>query len=587
MSTKTLRKRIALVAVATLGAGVLSVAPANAAAGSIAVTAAAAGVNTSGVCAATAATSVTSPRVLTVGGTQTITYTAQTSSGTAYTYLVLSGPAKWISSVSGAVSADQQTIYQASELTAGANVLQVTGAGSIQVAMYETATSAAATKFYLSGVASCTAGLSTSKSYVQVVRAADAYLTQAQWEAIQADAGADATTGAVTSPVLTRSADTNIDNSSSNANPGLDTSLDEATVFANDATAHVAIRLRDAYSVTNATAGTLGVACTNNAVVAGAKGGYYSAAFTAVTTTSITIAQATSGTSMSTTCTFQFNGVTMATKTIKFLGDVKSITLANYKNGNYDAATTSGYLVYYLKDAAGNKVGTNLVTSYNSGTVYSAPTITSGAKTLVTNSVTSSIIPTGDDWNPTNAGAAGVMSYNCLKYGKSAITVYTVNAAGEIITSNAADLVCGGDVESYSASFDKASYNTGDIATLTITGKADDGGSLGYAVAHGGTIAVAGMTAVTAPVSTDKSFKNTSTWTYTYTVNQTAGSFAASVNIPVSSTSAQYNKPLTITYKIVDPGSGVSNADVLKAIVSLIASINKQIAALQKALLKK
>ncbi len=33
--------------------------------------------------------------------------------------------------------------------------------------------------------------------------------------------------------------------------------------------------------------------------------------------------------------------------------------------------------------------------------------------------------------------------------------------------------------------------------------------------------------------------------------------------------------------------SGVSNADVLKAIVSLIASINKQIAALQKALLKK
>jgi hypothetical protein len=33
--------------------------------------------------------------------------------------------------------------------------------------------------------------------------------------------------------------------------------------------------------------------------------------------------------------------------------------------------------------------------------------------------------------------------------------------------------------------------------------------------------------------------------------------------------------------------SAVSNADVLKAIVSLIASINKQIAALQKAILKK
>jgi hypothetical protein len=43
----------------------------------------------------------------------------------------------------------------------------------------------------------------------------------------------------------------------------------------------------------------------------------------------------------------------------------------------------------------------------------------------------------------------------------------------------------------------------------------------------------------------------------------------------------------TVAYKVVAPSTGVSNADVLKAIVSLIASINKQIAALQKALLKK
>jgi hypothetical protein len=41
------------------------------------------------------------------------------------------------------------------------------------------------------------------------------------------------------------------------------------------------------------------------------------------------------------------------------------------------------------------------------------------------------------------------------------------------------------------------------------------------------------------------------------------------------------------TVNITAPTGGVSNADVLKAIVSLIASINKQIAALQKALLKK
>ncbi|MFM2180226.1 MAG: hypothetical protein RL192_388, partial [Actinomycetota bacterium] len=42
----------------------------------------------------------------------------------------------------------------------------------------------------------------------------------------------------------------------------------------------------------------------------------------------------------------------------------------------------------------------------------------------------------------------------------------------------------------------------------------------------------------------------------------------------------------TIQYKVAG-SAGVTNADVLKAIVSLIASINKQIAALQKALLKR
>ena len=97
-----------------------------------------------------------------------------------------------------------------------------------------------------------------------------------------------------------------------------------------------------------------------------------------------------------------------------------------------------------------------------------------------------------------------------------------------------------------------------------------------------------GMTAVTAPATTDtETTARTGTWVYTYTVNVGAeGSYNGAVKIAVGSTSAQYNKALTVPYKITT-GSAVSNADVLKAIVSLIASINKQIAALQKALLKK
>jgi hypothetical protein len=60
----------------------------------------------------------------------------------------------------------------------------------------------------------------------------------------------------------------------------------------------------------------------------------------------------------------------------------------------------------------------------------------------------------------------------------------------------------------------------------------------------------------------------------------TAGTFNVVVSV-----SGTVTKTATTGYSIADSVTGVSNADVLKAIVSLIASINKQIAALQKALL--
>jgi hypothetical protein len=75
---------------------------------------------------------------------------------------------------------------------------------------------------------------------------------------------------------------------------------------------------------------------------------------------------------------------------------------------------------------------------------------------------------------------------------------------------------------------------------------------------------------------------------YKYSVGATAGitpgAYQASVSFPTvnSANGAAQAVGYTIT-----AGAGVSNADVLKAIVSLIASINKQIAALQKALLRR
>jgi hypothetical protein len=74
--------------------------------------------------------------------------------------------------------------------------------------------------------------------------------------------------------------------------------------------------------------------------------------------------------------------------------------------------------------------------------------------------------------------------------------------------------------------------------------------------------------------------------TYKFIVGSTEGSYQLSVDLPKFNNTLAPQTAATVAYKIAGSG-GVSNADVLKAIVSLIASINKQIAALQKALLKK
>ena len=77
--------------------------------------------------------------------------------------------------------------------------------------------------------------------------------------------------------------------------------------------------------------------------------------------------------------------------------------------------------------------------------------------------------------------------------------------------------------------------------------------------------------------------------TYKFVVGTTEGSYNMVVDIPLILTAT--NKTLygaatqTVAYKVAASTATVSNADVLKSIVSLIASINKQIQALQKLIL--
>ncbi len=150
---------------------------------------------------------------------------------------------------------------------------------------------------------------------------------------------------------------------------------------------------------------------------------------------------------------------------------------------------------------------------------------------------------------------------------------------------------CGGDPATYTASFDKASYVPGDIATLTITGKdskgvlTNDAAVVGTATTYEVSIAGSNMTAVAAPTNADTFTAGVKT--YKFIVGATEGSYQMVVNLPKYNTTTYSQSALAVSYKIASSSTAVSNADVLKAIVSLIASINKQIAALQKALLRR
>ena len=153
-----------------------------------------------------------------------------------------------------------------------------------------------------------------------------------------------------------------------------------------------------------------------------------------------------------------------------------------------------------------------------------------------------------------------------------------------VIYSNEFDARCGQGVNKYTAAFDKVSYVPGEIAKLTVSAtdisgaKVYDAATLGTGVA----ISAGGMTLVGTATSTD-TFTNGAK-TYQFTVGNNAGAFNAVVDLPayVSTDSAK-----VVSYKVAESTATVTNAEILKMIVALIATINKQIAALQKALLKK
>ena len=343
---------------------------------------------------------------------------------------------------------------------------------------------------------------------------------------------------------------------------------------------HVNVLLLNAYKAELGTAGILTASATNGALVAFDGDSLLSSTAFVQTTGNLAanidlkVAQnkvANPGQALSTTVTFQFNGVTVGTKDVKLYGVGSQIVVSDVSVGDNANGGTFSYIV---KDAAGNQINSPDadLSGAKAGITYAG--IVSGAA--------------GVTGTPSTTLAKGSGTFACAsgKSGSQDISVGFLNAALAVVKSNTFKATCGlSAVDTFSVSMDKASYSPGEIATLTIKGLDANGGIVSDNATHGvgvSSLSIPGMTIIGAAATSVDKF-SAGALTYKYRVDQAEGSFVGQALV----TAATDTKAETVSYSIKSTSGGVSMADVLKAIVSLIASINKQIAALQKALLKR
>jgi len=586
MSTKTNFKRVALVAVATLGLGVLtSVAPANAV-GTATIfsddyrVSTTLGASNSGVCYVAEASSTTYTADTAATTTQnaanvvemisTGTLTFGTQGGTAltaasdYAAFIITGPAVWsgLPTANGTTPATPVLSNDMKELSytyaAGAVGLPTalfmkpTGVGTIQVTFKNYDHSALADSdggvqiakiVTVYSVASCGAGsYSATYSNVKVIAV-----------------------GAIATPAATS-------NDTSNA-----------STAANGGAIYVRVDMRDSNGVDladGATYGTVTAEVTGGLVVGAAASGSTTVAYSTDKSTYFKIEQGTADKPQSGTVTVKLNGVTVSTKTVSITGPVASIETSGYDVraiGASDAQTGD----YVVKDSAGNALAV-AISGFVTLTDAQAKIITAGTSSR-TPDPTSITVPKGQFNAACSGSKGGTVTGLKLKYVSSALVT---------ITSPEFSLTCGSTVFSYTASLDKASYVPGDIATLTISAK-DIFGNVVYDTETIGTtgagteasIAGSNMTAVVAPTNIDTFTAGVKT--YKYIVGSTEGSFNMIVDLDEHTSSSTGQSAVTLPYKITASTATVSNADVLKSIVALIASINKQIQALQALILKK
>jgi len=566
MSNKTLKKRIAAVAASALTAGFLSVVAmpaANASSTAVSVTTV-----TGQVVAASTSGSATT---LTITATGNVTFAVAAVASTVFGLNISGGTFERAAS-GGTINADRTQFTGTAANTAISGLVAVpTGAGRNMVITSYFGTAAVAangTNELTALAASRTAGTVDRTITATVIAPGTNGVFSAGLSAI-----------AIVNSASTASSTTNADTSNAN-------------IIAAGGTGVISYDLKDANNISLPSTSIVYASIKSGACVIGLSTA--PTAGTMVVGVSpadlIYVAQADAVNTPPATCAVDItvDGTLAATKTFTFQGPVASIEVTGLGIAQSGGTRTGlGYVV--AKDAAGTLIGNVAVSgiildSSKSGIVsavsVAANTARISAGLNTGTGVSSTTVPTTVGWT---CGST---------VGTAPVAFRTPNGTGGFITSPTYNVTCAGNPVTYTASLDKASYVPGDIATLTITGRGSKGelandafvigsGSAGEVISLSGSQ----MTLVGA-VGTDTLTSGVKT--YKFVVGTTEGSYNMVVDIPLILTAtnkATYGAATqTVAYKVASGTTAVTNAEVLAAIVKLIASINKQIRALQKSL---
>ena len=559
MSTKTMKQRIALVAVTALTAGVLSVvsAPAsNAAVTFIAQT-------SNGIAPVVTLGSTKSVGVLAIDSTTPLAGTGvMLSTGAFALTSTADGAGYQAVKVTGGVITQAAAETTATAWTLNSTSTYIYGTGDDKdLAVIITPTAAAGSTMVV-------------QAYTNAAASTVSGALLAQWTITIASSSVAGVMALANSTVAFTAAD------------GDAATADVAN--ANKATTgnglFLNIQLKDAYGAAlTSTAGALVATVSSGATIAvSANNGAVSTAGTGTTAVSsaapgdlnLLVKETTAGTGWSGSVTVTYNGTTIATKTGTISGAASKITITPVLVGKNNGAATAASLEYQVQDAAGNNVVlpfANLVFSSSSN----AAVVTTGAGSVV---------------NTTSA--AGNATFTCASSatGTSDLVLQTTLSNGTVVKSNSATVKCGGAAASYTASFDKAVYSQGDIAKLTIAFKDSKGvpsNSIDAVSAGTNQVITANQTDRVTAHAAAATVDVNGNLVYTFTIGTSSGAIAGKYQAIVSFPTVATGTTQTVAYEVTSPSGVVSNADVLKSIVALIASINKQIQALQKLILKR